>query len=224
MRIGALFDWDGVIIDSSRCHEKSWDLLAAEEGLDLPPGHFKKGFGMRNEHIIPQILRWSDSRNEISRLADRKEVLYRDIVVKEGLQPLPGVVEFLSVLQDLNIPCAIGSSTPRLNIQVALEPLGINEYFGGIVCGDDVSQGKPHPEVFFLAAQLIQCKPDHCIVFEDAPVGIAAAHNGGMKAVGIATTHPSHALKDAEIVVQSFNELNFTKLKELFHSDDGRAA
>ncbi len=224
MRIGALFDWDGVIIDSSRCHEKSWDLLAAEEGLDLPPGHFRKGFGMRNELIIPQILRWANNRNEISRLSDRKEVLYRDIMLKEELQPLLGVVEFLTVLQDLNIPCAIGSSTPRLNIQIALEPLGIGNFFDGIVCGDDVSQGKPHPEVFLLAAQLIHCKPDHCVVFEDAPVGIAAAHNGGMKSVGIATTHSSRALKDADIVVQNFNELNYTKLKELFHSTDGRAA
>lgn len=224
MKLGVLFDWDGVIIDSSRCHEKSWDLLAAEEGLDLPPGHFRKGFGMRNEHIIPQILRWSNNRNEISRLSNRKEVLYRDIVVKEGLQPLPGVVEFLSVLQDLNIPCAIGSSTPRLNIQVALESLDIYKFFNGIVSGDDVSQGKPHPEVFLLAAQLIHCRPVDCVVFEDAPVGIAAAHNGGMKAVGIATTHPAQMLRDADIVVQSFNELNYTKLKELFHSDEGRAA
>ncbi len=224
MRLGALFDWDGVIIDSSRYHERSWNLLAGEEGLRLPPGHFQKGFGMKNEYIIPQILQWSRDPREIDRLSHRKEVLYREIVVKEDLQPLPGVVEFLAVLQDLSIPCAIGSSTPFLNIQVILEKIGINEFFSGIVSGDDVSEGKPNPQVFLMAARKIHCKPERCIVFEDAPAGIAAAHNGGMKVVGIATTHPANVLKDADMVVSGFDDLTLTKLKQLLYTSNGSAA
>jgi len=224
MKIGAIFDWDGVIIDSSRYHEKSWNLLASEEGLSLPPGHFQKSFGMRNEMIIPQILHWTNDPGEIHRLSLRKEALYREIMMKENLIALPGVVEFLTVLKDLSIPCAIGSSTHRLNIQVALQQLGIGDFFDGIVCGEDVTEGKPSPQVFLIAAERIKCNPRHCVVFEDAPAGIAAAHNGGMKAVGIATTRPANMLKDADIVVQSLNELNYTMLKELFCSTEGPAA
>lgn len=224
MRLGAIFDWDGIIIDSSRYHERSWDLLAGEEGLMLPPGHFQKGFGMKNKYIIPQILHWASDSREIDRLSLRKEILYREIVVKENLQPLPGVVEFLSVLQDLSIPCAIGSSTPFLNIQVVLEKIGISEFFSGIVSGDEVIESKPDPQVFLMAARKILCKPEHCVVFEDAPAGIAAAHNGGMKAVGVATTHPARVLKEADIVVPGFEGFTLTKLKELFHTPDGRAA
>lgn len=224
MKIGAIFDWDGVIIDSSRYHEKSWNLLASEEGLSLPPGHFQKSFGMRNEMIIPQILHWTNDPGEIHRLSLRKEALYREIMMKENLIALPGVVEFLTVLKDLSIPCAIGSSTHRLNIQVALQQLGIGDFFDGIVCGEDVTEGKPSPQVFLIAAERIKCNPRHCVVFEDAPAGIAAAHNGGMKAVGIATTRPANMLKDADIVVQSLNELNYTMLKELFCSIEGPAA
>lgn len=224
MKIGAIFDWDGVIIDSSRYHEKSWDILAHEEGLSLPPGHFQKSFGMRNEMIIPQILNWTNDRDEIHRLSLRKETLYREIIVKERLTPLPGVVEFLSVLKDLCIPCAIGSSTHRINIQVALQQLGIGNFFDEIVCGEDVTEGKPDPQIFLVAAQKIKCRPKQCVVFEDAPAGIAAAHNGGMKAVGIATTRPASMLKAADIVVQSLDELNYTMLKELFYSTEGPAA
>ena len=220
MKAGVIFDWDGVIIDSSDFHEKSWERLASEEKLMLPPGHFKKGFGMKNEVIIPSILKWSSNRSEISRLADRKEILYREMIAEKGLEPLPGVVELLSVLRDLNIPCAVGSSTPRLNLEAAMNHLNLESYFGAIVSGDDVMEGKPNPKVFILAAQSIGCKPEHCIVIEDAPVGIAAAHYGCMKVVGVATTHPSYALKEADIVVPSLKELNFVKFKELFYHPD----
>ena len=224
MKIGAIFDWDGVIIDSSRYHEKSWEILASEEGFSLPPGHFQKGFGMRNEMIIPQILHWTNDHTEIQRLSLRKEELYREIIGKEKLVPLPGVVEFLSVLKDLNIPCAIGSSTHRVNIQVALQQLGIGDFFDEIVCGEDVAEGKPDPQIFLLAAQKINCSPKQCVVFEDAPAGIAAAHNGGMKVVGIATTRPANMLKGADIVVQSLDEMNYSMLKEFFYSTEGSAA
>lgn len=224
MKIGAIFDWDGVIIDSSRYHEKSWEVLASERGLQLPPGHFQKSFGMRNELIIPQILQWSTNPREIDSLSLRKEVLYREIILKEGINPLPGVVDFLTVIKDLSIPCAIGSSTHRLNIQVALGHLGIGDFFDEIVTGEDVSEGKPNPQVFLLAAQLIGCKPKSCVVFEDAPAGIAAAHNGGMKAIGVATTHPMRMLRDADIVVHSLDELDHIMLKGLFYSTGGHAA
>ena len=73
---GAIFDWDGVVIDSSYSHEKSWELLAAEEGRTLPAAHFELGFGRKNEIIIPEILGWTSDPAEITRLSLRKEALY----------------------------------------------------------------------------------------------------------------------------------------------------
>ena len=97
--LGVIFDWDGVIIDSSRQHEESWERLAAEERRALPPDHFKLGFGKKNEWIIPNLLHWSDDLPEITRLSLRKEALYRDIVVERGLSALPGVPVFLERLR-----------------------------------------------------------------------------------------------------------------------------
>jgi len=223
MKIGAIFDWDGIIIDSSGFHEKSWDLLAAEEGFQLPPGHFQKSFGMKNEYIIPKILHWSYDQREINRLAHRKEELYRTMLSTESIGTLPGVVSFLEVLRDLQIPCAIGSSTLRMNIQAVLEKLDLGKYFETEVCAEDVAEGKPNPQVFLLAAERIRCDPRNCVVFEDAPAGIAAAHNGGMKAIGIASTRPASMLREADIVVRSFDDLTYTMLKELFYTSNGPA-
>jgi beta-phosphoglucomutase-like phosphatase (HAD superfamily) len=94
--------------------------------------------------------------------------------------------------------------------------LDIHEYFSAIVTGDDVSEGKPDPEVFLCAARRIGCSPGRCVVFEDAPVGIAAARNGGMKVVGVATTHASYELSDADVVVQRLDEFRWTHCEDLF--------
>ena len=214
-RIGAIFDWDGVVIDSSPHHEKSWERLAAETGFILPPDHFKKGFGMKNTFIIPELLKWAEAPEDVHRLSLRKEELYRELVVEHGIAPLPGVTQWLDELRRYGIPCAIGSSTERRNIDTILNVLGIGHYFSAVVSADDVSHGKPDPEVFLTAAQRIGCDPAYCVVFEDALVGIEAAHRGRMKAVGVATTNPIELLSAADLAVHRLDELSVERLTAL---------
>ena len=213
---GVIFDWDGVIIDSSRQHEESWELLAREEDRPLPPDHFKRSFGMKNEKIIPELLCWTTDPAEIRRLSLRKEEIYRRIVREHGIAPLPGVVEFLGRLREVGVPAAVGSSTHRLNITTTLVMLGLDEMFQAIITAEDVTHGKPDPEVFLLAAQRIGIKPARCVVFEDAQVGIQAARAGGMKVIGVATTHPAATLRSADRVVHRLDELTVAELDKLF--------
>jgi beta-phosphoglucomutase family hydrolase len=213
---GAIFDWDGVIIDSSRQHEESWDRLAAEIGKPLPPGHFKAGFGRKNEFIIPQILHWEDDPAEVRRLSLRKEELYRQIVLEKGLEPLPGVRTWLERLAAAAIPCAVGSSTHRKNIEVSLDVLGLRPFFRDIVSAEDVSHGKPDPEVFLVAAGKIAMPPDRCVVFEDAHVGIEAAHRAGMRVVAVATTNPLSDLGNADLAVTQLDEIEVAQLSRWF--------
>jgi len=217
-KIGAIFDWDGVVIDSSSHHEESWERLAAETGFVLPPDHFKKGFGMKNTFIIPKLLKWAEAADDVRRLSLRKEELYRAIVVERGIEPLPGVTGWLDELRRHGIPCAIGSSTERLNIETILNVIGIGYYFSAIVSADDVSHGKPDPEVFLTAAQRIGREPARCVVFEDALVGIEAAHRGGMKVIGVATTNPIDAIGTADLAVHRLDELSMDMLAALFSS------
>jgi beta-phosphoglucomutase family hydrolase len=213
--LGAIFDWDGVILDSSSHHEESWERLAKETGFSLPEGHFKKGFGMKNEFIIPNLLNWSNRAEEIQQLSLRKEQLYREILLEWGIHPLPGVPEWLAELRQHGIRCAIGSSTHRLNIDTSLRVLGFEDYFAAIVTAEDVSRGKPDPEVFLTAAERIGIDPSHCVVFEDALVGIEAAHRGGMKVVAVATTNPIEALKAADLAVHRLDELSVDQIAAL---------
>lgn len=214
-KLGIIFDWDGVIIDSSRQHEESWERLADEEGKVLPSDHFTVGFGRKNEWVIPTLLKWTDSPEEIRRLSLRKEALYREVVIEKGLSSLPGVHEFLLRLQAAAVPCCVGSSTHRANIDTSIELLGFEGLFGGIVTAEDVSMGKPDPEVFLKAAAKTGCAPKNCIVFEDAMAGIQAARAGGMKVVGVATTHPAEELSMTDRVVHRLDELEIEDLVAL---------
>lgn len=213
--LGAIFDWDGVVIDSSRHHEESWERLAHEIGKPLPPDHFLKGFGMKNEAIIPGILDWTHDEAEIRRLSLRKEELYRDIIRERGIAPLPGVREFLDRLHRADVPCVLGSSTHRLNIETSLRLLGLEKYFRSLITAEDVKSGKPDPEVFLKAAAAIDRKPSECVVFEDAPVGIEAALAGGMAVVGVATTHAPDVLSRAHATVARLDELDVARLEAL---------
>lgn len=213
--LGAIFDWDGVIIDSSRHHEESWERLAREAGRSLPAGHFLKGFGMKNEAIIPGILDWTRDPAEISRLSLRKEELYRDIIRERGISPLPGAREFIERLAAAGVPMAIGSSTHRLNIETSLEILGLRGRMRALVTAEDVRHGKPDPEVFLKAAAALGKPPSACVVFEDAPVGIEAALAGGMAVVGVATTHGAGGLARADAVVSRLDELDVARLEAL---------
>jgi HAD superfamily hydrolase (TIGR01509 family) len=205
-----------VIIDSGRQHEQSWQQLAVEQTRPLPPGFFLRSFGMKNERIIPELLGWTTDTKEVQQLSLRKESLYREIIAREDISPLPGVVEFLNALQREAIPCSVGSSTPRENIDCVIGRLGIRAYFRAVVCGQDVTHGKPNPEVFLLAAKKLGVPPRQCVVFEDAHVGIEAAIAGGMKVVGVATTHPPESLHRADRVVRRLDELAVTEIQQWF--------
>lgn len=215
-KIAAIFDWDGVIIDSSRAHEVAWDRLGAETGRPLPPGHFKAGFGRKNDHIIPQILKWEVSPEEVTRLGRRKEALYRMVLGELGIAPLPGVKEFLERLAAAGVPCAVGSSTERENIDTIMAIIGFGKHFQAIVAADDVTRGKPDPQVFLRGAERLGVRAESCVVFEDALAGLEAARAGRMKAVGVATTHPAEKLAPhADRVVHRLDELTVDDLRQL---------
>lgn len=200
---GVIFDWDGVVIDSSGQHERSWEMLANEIGKPLPAGHFKAGFGRKNQEIIPGLLRWSWDPEEVARLGDRKEELYRELVRGQGVRVLPGARELLAALRDAGLLRAVGSSTPRANIDAIFAATGLGEFFDAVVCADDVKNGKPAPDVFLRAAELLALDPADCLVIEDAHFGIEAAHRAGMLVLAVATTHSLSELGDADAAVAS---------------------
>ena len=214
-----IFDFDGVVIDSHEAHGRSWFALAEELGHELSHETFVSTFGQRNESILP-FLGWAKEGEleRIQQLGDRKEDLYREILRAEGIEPLAGVVALLEDLKANGIPCAIGTSTPRANVECVLEITGIANYFTDIAASEDVSRGKPDPEVFLKAAAKLGINPAACVVIEDAQVGLRAARAAGMKALGVTTTHPADALapEKPDRIVASLEEVSVAYLRQLW--------
>ena len=125
--------------------------------------------------------------------------------------------EWLQRLAEAGVPCSVGTSTHRANIDLSMGRMRLGAFFKGAITSEDVSKGKPDPEVFLKAAALTGCPPERCVVFEDTFAGLQAARNGGMKAVGIAGTNPAKALAPhADRVVHRMDEMQPAELARWF--------
>jgi len=128
------------------------------------------------------------------------------VVAAEGVNVIPGVEVFLQKLNSAGILCAVGTSTPRSNINALFKLLGFEKYFRCVVTAEDVSHGKPDPEVFLSAADGIGKEASRCVVFEDSYMGLEAARRGGMKRVALATTHMATELEpqQPDLIIPDF--------------------
>lgn len=210
----AIFDLDGVIIDSSAFHFQAWQLLAQELGLAMTEEAFRETFGLPNRLILPKWLGRDLEETEMQQLSDRKEALFRQIA-RGQLQPLPGVMELIRALHERGFRLAIASSTPRENRDMIAADLGLWAYFPVILCGDDVRRGKPAPDVFLAAAERLGVPPPRCVVLEDAVGGVQAARAAGMKCLAITTTQPRERLGQADRVVDSWEEVTVEQIEAL---------
>ena len=218
--LGVIFDWDGVIVDSHDLHERSWQILADDLGKPLPNGFFQATFGIRNQQIIPEFTTWArpDEAERIAELAHRKESLYRELIRREGIQMFPGVMELLDSLATAGIPVAIGSSAPRENLRTALAELELRSQFVSVTAAEDVTNGKPDPDVFLRCAREMGRAADRCVVLEDAPAGIRAAREARMKVIAVSTTHSAAALGEADLVVRNLTQVGIETLQGLVRS------
>ena len=198
-----LWDLDGTLVDSEEFHWQSWQHALGIEGVPVTKVQFKATFGRRNESILSDWLAPDASPERITRVADAKEVEYRRLAAEHGLQPLPGAAEWLQRLGNAGWRQAIASSAPRLNVDTMLAALHLAHYFDAIVTSEDVTRGKPEPDVFLAAAARLDAPPSRCIVVEDAAAGIEAAKRAGMRSIGVNLT----TRLAADLFVASLTEL-----------------
>ncbi len=210
----AIFDMDGVLIDSGAHHRQAWRALLAELGTEpAHPDHWRLTIGRPSEEAIPLLLGRRMSGAEARRLARRKRDLYQE-QTQIGLEPVPGVPEFLASLARLGVPRAVGTSASRWDAERLLDDLGILRYFDVVVTSDDVMLGKPDPEVWTQAARRLRVASTTCVVFEDALVGVQAARTAGMRAIGVTTAHTEAELvaAGAERTIPDFQGLEWIQI------------
>ncbi len=215
-----IFDLDGTLLDSYDAHFEAWTALAADLGVVLSESQFQSQFGRKNEPILIELHEWAGRETPddatIAMLAERKESHYRS-VIGQALPVMPGAAALIHALRDQGWSVAIGSSTPRVNLEfarAAMESQGI--VFDAAACGCDVTRSKPNPDVFLLAAERVGVAAEACVVVEDAPAGIEAAHRAGMASVGLASKGRTRdALAAAMCVVDALSELDVACLEDL---------
>ena len=199
-----LWDMDGTLIDSEEFHWISWRETLQKEGVPITQEQFLATFGQRNDSIIPQLLGTTATPERIERISTAKEKLYRDLVRRHGMKPLPGVAVWLERLHETGWLQAIGSAAPCANIEVVLKALSAAHLFQAIVSAEDVQHGKPDPQVYLVAASRLGAPPERSIVVEDAFAGVQAARRAGMHSIGV-NRDGKHL--PADIVVQSLELL-----------------
>ncbi len=210
-----LWDMDGVIADTMQYHMSAWRDILQDMGITMTEEDFRPLFGQRHDRIIRHFLGDKMTHEEIEALSDRKQALYRQRVAKD-IRAFPGVIDLMKALQKNGIKAALASSATKENVDVIVEGLGIAKFFQAFVNGPEVAEGKPSPLIFQLAAKKLGTQPADCVVIEDAIAGVAAAKTGGMKCIAVTNSLPRERLKDADLIVDSLEEVNIDILRGLF--------
>ena len=204
-RTAVLWDVDGTLIDSLEYHWLSWRAALASENYDLAREQFLSTFGRRNDEILRTYFGPETSAEFIARVSLDKEEQYRELVRARGIEALPGVRRWLRDLKAAGWLQAVASSAPPQNLEVILAALDLSTFFDAVVSAEEVARGKPDPEIFLAAAAKLRTPVARCVVVEDAPAGVEAAHRAGMRAIGVLSTH---ATLDADLVVQTLDDLD----------------
>jgi len=209
-----IWDMDGVIADTAPYHLKAWQEVFSKRGVRFSEEDFRESFGLRNDTIIRNVLGEAVSQDEINAVASGKEENFRRRISKD-LKPLPGVIKLVKSLTEGGFRMALASSAPVENIQLLTEGLGIDKFFQCIIAEKDVTEGKPSPQGFLLAAQKLGVNPRNCIVIEDAVAGVAAAKRAGMHCLAVTNTHPKASLTEADLIVDSLGAVTVNDLEGL---------
>ena len=190
---GAIFDLDGVIVDTAKYHYLAWKELAARLGF----------FFKESDNFLFVVNHTFATREEKQEMATEKNTRYVEMLQNLSKDELlEGAEEYLKKLKREGVLIALGSASK--NAPMILDKLGITEYFDAIVDGNSVSKAKPDPEVFLKGAEQLDLNPADCVVFEDSQAGIEAARNAGC---GVVAVDKGGVLFDADKYVKCLGDL-----------------
>jgi beta-phosphoglucomutase len=220
-KLAFIFDMDGVLTDNMRFHADSWVELFKDyglEGLDAQR-YLVETAGMKGLDVLRYFLDPKISEAEAERLTELKDFLYR-VMSRDLIKPMPGLPEFLDAAAERDIRLGIGTGAGPRNVDYVLGLLNLTDKFQAIVNPFQVRNGKPHPDIFLRAAELLEVDPSACIVFEDALPGVEAARKAGMKCIAVTTTNSADAFGRFDNIVRiidDFRELAIDDLCRIFH-------
>jgi beta-phosphoglucomutase len=204
---GFIFDLDGVIVDTAKYHFLAWQRLAKSLDIDFTEEENEQLKGVSRVKSLEKILSWGNktiSEKQFNELMGKKNEEYLSYIADmDSDEILPDVTRVLNTLIEKQQPISLGSASK--NARIILERVNLRKHFDAIVDGNDVSKAKPDPEVFLIAAKLLNMKPENCIVFEDSVAGVEAANVANMVSIGIGS---KAVLGHAQYVFKDFTEIS----------------
>lgn len=201
MKKAFIFDMNGTMIDDMAYHLEGWYNTLTELGAGLDREAVKKEMYGKNQELLVRIFGQDRfTIEEMDALSLEKEKRYQAAYLPH-LKLIQGLQAFLDAAEQGGISMGIGTAAIPFNVDFALDNLNIRHYFKSIITANDVTTSKPHPEVFLKAAEELGVDPASCIVFEDAPKGVEAAANAGMKAVVLTTMHTREEFSDYNNII-----------------------
>lgn len=194
-----IFDMDGTVVDNIAYHEQSWIAWAKQEGLSISEAQLLAltygTIGEITRRLFPRA-----TAAEQFELGERKEAIYRELY-RPHLAPLPGLEEFLIWARQHALPLAIATAGDAKNINFTIDGLKFRSYFDALVGSGDVRHGKPHPDVYLIAAQKLGVAPEQCVAFEDSVAGVEASRRAGMKCIVVNQMAPREEFGDCSHVL-----------------------
>ena len=214
MTFAVIFDMDGVLVDNGNFHRLAWEEFCSRHRISFSEKKFREiFFGRTNNQVLPVLFDGNLSPDEVQKLADEKEQIYREIY-RPHLKPVPGLMKLLNELQSHEIVMAVATSAPKENVEFVLNELHIQSFIDVIVDDSMVAQGKPHPEIYLKTAELLNIHPANCVVFEDSLSGTKSAFEAGAKVVALTTTLPADKHRFAHHIITSFSEISVTFIQQ----------
>jgi len=212
-----IFDLNGTMIDDMQFHAKAWSSILNDDlGANLSAEQVKLQMYGKNTELLDRVFgKGYFNAERADEISMKKEHRYqRDYL--PFLNPINGLNVILDKAVHHHIKMAIGSAAIPFNIDFVLKNLNLKRYFDAVVSADDVSVSKPDPETFLQAASLLNVQPSQCVVFEDAPKGVEAAKNAGMKAIVLTTMHEVEDFTPGPHILGFIADYNDPLLMELF--------
>ncbi len=206
-----IFDMDGTLVDSTKADFLAWQKLFSYYNKQLTFSDYVPLLGMKSSQVVRDFLP-VNTEEEVQFALTKKLAFFHAIISENGIYPVPFADVFLKQIRQYNVPLALATSSRRVKMEMVMEKLNLLIYFDTVVTGGDVKNGKPSPDIFLLAAEKLNVLPQDCIVFEDAANGVKAAKNAGMRCVALSSHQTIESLQEADLVIDTFENLSFPNI------------
>lgn len=210
-----LFDMDGVICHTNPFHSKAFRVFFEKRKMYPTEKEFERHmYGKSNSYIFSYFFNRKIEGEELQAYEDEKEGLFREIYANH-VEPIEGFLPFLEALKDEGYKLGVATSAPKANLDLIIDTLLIRSNFESLMASEDVTDHKPHPQVYLRSADNLNSDARECVVFEDSFSGVSAAINAKMKVVGVLSSHSVTELPPCDIYLEKYSMEVLERVKKM---------